>query len=107
MAKAILNPLIKSLSGELDGVVYRTSPSGKTYISKSPDMSKVKWSKAQKRERKRMAEANEYAHAALADPKVRAVYEKRAAKEKRVPYRVALSDYFKGKDLLAKKKGKS
>jgi len=70
-------------------------------------MSKVKWSKAQKRERQRMAEANEYAHAAMADPKVRVVYEKRAAKEKRIPYRVALSDYLKGINLLARKKGKS
>jgi hypothetical protein len=47
--------------------------------------------------------ANAYAKAALADPKVRAVYEKRAAKEQRVPYRMALSDYFKGKDLFSKK----
>jgi hypothetical protein len=102
MAKAILNPLIKSISGTLDGVVYRTSPNGNTYISKSPDMSKVKWSQAQKRQRERIAESNEYARAAMADPKVRAVYEKRAAKEKRVPYRVAVSDYFKGKDLLSR-----
>jgi hypothetical protein len=34
---------------------------------------------------------------------VRAKYEKRAAKENRQPYRVAVSDYYKGKDLLAKK----
>jgi hypothetical protein len=107
MAKVILNPMIKEIRGTLDGVVYRVSASGKTYISKSPDMSKVKWTKAQKRQRERFQEASEYARAAMADPKVRLIYEKRAAKEKRVPYRVALSDYFKGKDLLAKKSRKA
>jgi hypothetical protein len=39
----------------------------------------------------------------MADPKVWAIYEKRAAKAHKVPCRVALSDFFKGKDLLAKK----
>jgi len=103
MAKVTLSPMIKELRGALGDVVYRTSSNGKVFISKRPDMSKVKWSKAQKNQRQRMAQANQYAAAAMADPKVRAKYEKRAAKEGRVPYRVALSDYFKGKDLLAKK----
>jgi hypothetical protein len=35
----------------------------------------------------------------MADPKVRAM----AAKAHKIPYRVALSDFFKGKDLLVKK----
>ena len=103
MAKVILNPMIKELRGTLGDVVYRTSSNGKTYISKRPDMSKVKWSKAQKGARQRFKEASQYAKAALADPQVRVVYEKRAAKEHRVPYRVALSDYLNGKDLLSKK----
>ena len=103
MAKIILNPKIKELRGTLGDVVYRTSSNGNTYISKRPDMSKVKWSKAQKGSRQRFKEASKYARAALADPKLRAVYEKRAAKAKRVPYRVALSDYLNGKDLLSRK----
>jgi len=37
------------------------------------------------------------------NPKVRAVYEKMAAKEHKRPYALALSDYFKGKDLISKK----
>lgn len=49
-----------------------------------------------------MAKANDYAHAAMADPKVRALYENRASKENRQPFRVAVSDYYKGKNLLAK-----
>jgi hypothetical protein len=103
MAKVILNPLIKELRGALGDIVYRTSPNGTVFISKRPDMSKVKWSKAQKAHRERFKEANAYARAAMADPKVRAKYEKRAAKEHRLPYRVALSDYFKGKNLFSKK----
>ena len=65
-------------------------------------VSGVKWSKAQKNNRKRMRYANDYAKAAMADPNVRAVYEARAAKEGRVAYNVALSDYWQGKNLLPK-----
>ena len=64
-------------------------------------MSNVKWSKAQKKHRQRFQEATVYAKAAMADSQVRAIYEKKAAKAHKVPYRLALSDYFKGKDLLA------
>jgi hypothetical protein len=103
MAKVILNPMIKELRGAMGDVVYRTSPNGMIYISKRPDMSRVKWSKAQKGARQRFKEASKYAKAAMADPEVRAVYEKRAAKEQRIPYRVALSDYLNGKDLFSKK----
>jgi 8-oxo-dGTP diphosphatase len=44
-----------------------------------------------------------YAHAAMADPDVRLIYEEIAAKEHRQPYRVAVSDYYKGKDLLSQR----
>ena len=102
MPKVILNLTIKELRGAMQDFVYRTSPNGKVYLSRRPDMSKVKWSKAQKQSRRRFQEASKYAHAALEDPKLRRHYEKRAAKERRVAYRVALSDYLKGKDLLSK-----
>ena len=39
----------------------------------------------------------------MADPAVRAIYEQRAAEEKRQPFRVAVSDYYKGNNLLSKK----
>ena len=48
-----------------------------------------------------MAKANDYATAAMADPDVSAIYEEREAKEDRVPYRLTVSDYYKGKDLLS------
>lgn len=103
MPKVILNPSIKEIRGAMQDFVFRTSPNGKTYLSKRPDMSNVKWSTAQDEARQRFKEASRYAKAALADPQVRAVYEKRGAKEKRVPYRVALSDYLSGTDLLSSK----
>jgi hypothetical protein len=37
----------------------------------------------------------------MADPRARAVYEKQAAKGNRRPFQVAVSDYFKGIDLLS------
>jgi len=46
---------------------------------------------------------NEYAKAAMADPDVRANYEELAAIAHKHPYRIAFSDYFQGKDLLAQK----
>src|ERR1051325_4111507 len=101
MAEVIFNSMVREIHGGLEDVVYRVSSTGKTYISKRPDMSGVKWSRAQKAHRVRVGEANDYAHAAMADPDVRATYEERAAKENRLPYRLAFSDYFKGIDLLS------
>ena len=67
---------------------------------KTPDMSGVKWSKAQKANRARFAEAIAYARQAMADPEVRAHYEKEGKKANRQPFRVAVSDFLEGKNLL-------
>jgi len=69
---------------------------------KTPDMSKVKWTKAQKAERSRFAEAIAYAKRAMADPRVRTHYEKIGKKARRQPFRVAVSDFLRGNDLLEK-----
>ena len=102
MTKVRLAPFVEEIHGTFNGMVFKRSPKGNTIITKIPDMSNVQWSEAQENHRKKMAKANDYAHAAMADPVVRLLYEKRGAKEKRQPYRVAVSDYYKGKDLLAK-----
>ncbi len=102
MPKVRFAVLVEEIQGTMYNVVFKKSPKGNTIVTKKPDMSNVEWSQAQEDHRKRMAKANDCAHAAMADPKVRAQYEKRAAKENRQPYRVAVSDYYKGKDLLAK-----
>lgn len=103
MAKIILNPIIQQAQGKLGNIVFRRSHTGEISITKVPDMSKVKWSKAQKAHRQRFKQAVAYAKAAMAEPKVRARYEKAAAKKSKRPFDLAVSDYFKGNDLLAKK----
>ena len=100
MAKVTLAPMIKSIRGKVGGYVFRRTHTGEISLSKSPDMSNVKWSKAQKDHRKRFKKAVAYAKAAMAEPKVSARYEKRAAKEGKRPFDLAVSDYFKGKNLL-------
>jgi len=102
MAKVVLNPALQQIRGNLAGFIYRVRYGGQT-ISKAPDMSKVKWSEAQKAHRQRFALAVGYAHTAMADPKARAVYVEEAAQRGKRPFDLAVSDYFKGRDLLARK----
>ena len=105
MAKVILNPMIKQIRGKVGDVVFRTSPTGEVTMIKLADMSNVSWSRAQKAHRKRFKKAVAYAKAAMATPKVRAVYEKMAAKQHKRPFALAVSDYFKGIDRITKKGG--
>ena len=100
MAKVTLDPIIKEMHGKTGNLVFRRSRKGDIYAIKRADMSKVKWSKAQQEHRQRFKKATAYAKAAMAQPKVRAHYEKIAAKQNRSPFFVAVSDYFKGNNLL-------
>ena len=102
MPKVRFKEIVVEIQGTMYDVVFKKSPRGKPIVTKMPDMSGVKWSKAQKANRKRMLYSNDYAKAAMAEPQVRAVYEARAAEEGRVAYNVALSDYWQGKNLLPK-----
>ena len=105
MPRVRLKELFVEVQGTLYDVVLKKSPQGKIIVTAKPDMSNVKWSAAQKTQRDKMRKANRYAKAALADPQVGPIYLTRAAKEHRVPYNVAVSDYFKGKNLLKKRTG--
>ena len=89
------------MSGKMGAFTYRWMY-GKQTLMKTPDMSKVKWSKAQKASRERFREAIHYAKQAMADPEVRVHYEKVGKKAGRQPFRVAVSDFYAGKDLLEK-----
>ena len=64
MAKVRFKGLVEEIQGTLHDVVYKKSPSGKTIVSKKPDMSKVEWNEAQWDHRKRFALASDYAKAA-------------------------------------------
>lgn len=103
MAKITLHPLVQSAHGKLGGYVFRRSYSGQMTLIKLADMSRVQWSAAQQNQRQRFKEANAYAKAAMAEPAVRAHYEQSAIVQKKRAYHLAVSDYFKGKDLLTKK----
>ena len=102
MVKVRLHAPVKSMSGKMGIYTYRVMY-GKQTLMKTPDMSKVKWSEAQKASRERFAEAIAYARQAMADPKIRAQYEKLGKKANRQPFRVAVSDFLAGKNLLEKK----
>jgi hypothetical protein len=104
MAKVTLHPPFKGIRGQLGGLVFRLYPNGETIVSKYPDMSNVTWSPAQEEHRQRFKRAIAYAKAAMTDPDVRAVYEKRTAEKDNRPFQMAVSDYFKGIDLLSEKK---
>ena len=102
MAKVKFAPYIEEITGTIDGLVFKRSPQGEIIVTKKPDMSNVKWSPAQKETRQRFAEASAYASAAKADPKVWARYERRAKRLKKRPRDLAISDFYKGKNLFAK-----
>lgn len=102
MAKIKLPPLFAGLRGRLRNLVFRTSPNGRVTVYVKPDMSQVKWSAAQIAQRERLAEASAYAKAATADPHICAIYEQRSMERNKTrrPYDMAVSDYFKGNNLL-------
>ena len=99
MVKVRLHAPVKDMSGKMGIYTYRVMR-GKQTLMKTPDLSGVKWTKAQEASRARFREAIHYAHQAMADPKVRAHYEKRGKKENRQPFRVAVSDFLAGENLL-------
>jgi hypothetical protein len=102
MAKAELHATIESLSGKMGDVVFRYNRrTGKTSISKVPDMTKVKWSKAQKAQRRRFRKAVKYVQSLKTKPAVWAVYQKIAKKKRKRAWDVAMKDYFQGSKLIA------
>ena len=105
MAKAKLNPILELITGKIGNLVFRRAHTGKLSVIYRPDMSRVKWSAAQKAHRERFREAVTYTKAAMKDPDVRPVYEQMASEKKsnKRPFDMAVSDYFAGNDLLWKK----
>lgn len=100
MARVKLNPILEEVRGQAGELVFRRAHSGKTSLMRKPDMSGVVWSQAQAAQRARFKQAAAYARAALADPQVRAVYEREAAAQGKRACDLAVADYFKGRDLL-------
>jgi hypothetical protein len=103
MPKVRFHPLVEEIHGTMYDVVFKKSPKGNMIVTKRPDMSNVEWSEAQQSQRQRFKQATTYAKAALAEPKLRTRYEKRAKRQHKRAWDVAMGDYFEGKDLLSKK----
>jgi hypothetical protein len=107
MAKAYFDPMIKWIRGRIGNLVYRRAHNGKISVYPVPDMSRVKWSNAQRDHRENFREAVLYASAAIADPEIRLVYVQMAIenhRDPRRPYHMAFQDYYyQGNDLLWKK----
>ena len=100
MAKVTLHPIFKDIRGKLDNHVFRRTSSGQLSVTKVPDMSNVQWSEAQIANRNRFREANSYAKAAMDDPSVCAHYQEQATRLHKTAYKLAISDYYKGTNLL-------
>ena len=107
MAIVDFDPLFKWFRGRIGGLVYRRAHNGKISVYLSPDMSRVKASKAQKDHQHNFREAVLYASATVADPDLRPIYVQMAIEKGRNPkrpYDMAVSDYSTtGNDLLWKK----
>ena len=102
MPRVTLHPSIKSLSGKMGDVVFRyNKKTGKTSISKAPDMTRVKWSKAQKAHRRRFKQAVAHVQTLKTKPAVWAVYQKIAKRKRKRAWDVAMKDYFQGSKLIA------
>ena len=102
MAKVVLDAPFRRIKGKIGKLSYRWMH-GQQTVMKTPDMSGVKWSKAQQANRQRFAGAIHYARQAMADPNASAQYEKLGKKTGRQPFRVAVSDFLAGNNLLEKK----
>jgi len=89
------NVVVKGFSGKLDQIVFKTYSYG-TVVTRYPDMSKVKQSKAQKKSNQTFKDAVSYAQEVLADPARRKAYEKKLKPGKKV-YHAALADFLKNK----------
>jgi len=85
-------------------ITLRRGMSGQLQMYPSPDMSGVLWSEQQQTHRQRFKEAVAYAKGAMADSQACAHYVKQAAQMDKRPFGLAVSDYFKGQNLLAEPK---
>jgi hypothetical protein len=89
------NILLIGVSGKLGDIVVKQYKYG-TVITKLPDMSKVKSTARQKKQRKRFAAAVAYAKSINADPKKKAQYQKKVKKGSTV-FHTALREYLNKK----------
>ncbi len=98
--KIKFHPFLKEARGRFGDIIFRLCHTGDWQMTRRPDMSKVRWSKAQQDHRERMAEATAYA-SCLKDyveryPELHAFYLQMAWEKKgdKRWFDMAVSDYF-------------
>ena len=94
MAKLTLHPSFKNLRGAIDGLIIKNTPYGQV-LSRSPDMSRVRWSPAQIANRKRMHAAAAHYRQVMADPKEAARCLARARKAKMPVSSLVMGEFLK------------
>lgn len=99
MPKVKFKPMFVEIQGTMYEMVFKKSSHGNPIVTRKPDMSKVKWSPAQKQQRKRFKVGVAAVQAALREPRVRRKYERKAKRLEKRAWDLAMSDYFAGKDL--------
>lgn len=94
MARASKNVITTDLQGAIGKQVVFRVRNGKTFASKYPDMSRVKPSKKQLREKGRFAKAVAFAQSIIKDPAKKAAYK---VKKGQSVFNAAVSDYMRQK----------
>lgn len=91
--KAIPNPFLDGLSGQMNNIVFRMVR-GKVVIARRPTLSSEEPSANQLEQRERFAEAASWGKSVMADSDLRAMYEEKA-EEKGVPvFSLTIADFF-------------
>ena len=93
MAKAKLNGALDSLTGKVDGWVYRRMR-GQTVVASAPEPTRNPPSKALRKVRLRFAAAQEYAKAVLKDPCQREAYDHLAKALNRRADKIIAGDFL-------------
>ncbi len=93
MAKGKLNPALERLRGQVGELVFKQY-GDKLVVSRRPDMSRVKWSRAQRAGRERFQEAILYARRIKADAPARAAYEAAAQRKGKRAWNLMIADFL-------------
>jgi hypothetical protein len=92
MAEVKENYVVKGISGKVGNMMVYKIINGKTFMTKYPDRSKVKYNKEQIEFREIFAKAAKFASEIISDPAKKSAYPRQGRKS---IYHCALSDYMK------------
>lgn len=94
MARIKNNILMQGTSGHIDKQVVSKTYGDKTFLTRYPDMSNVKFNENQKAEQSLFARAEKYAQSIIRDPEKKAAMQATLEPRRRV-YNAAISAYLK------------